>query len=122
MDSKTKIFGALALGLAGLGTAGYAATTGMGARDHEAMEDTAEAAALADAKISLVDAVALAERSTNALAAEAEFEAEDGKAVFEVGLYNAAGQELEAVIDANTGKVLRSGPDDEDNEGGEDAD
>ncbi len=122
MDKKTKIFGALALGLAGLGTAGYAATAGMGAGNHEAMEDAAEAAAFADAKISLVDAVALAERSTNALAAEAEFEAEDGKAVFEVGLYNAAGQELEAVIDANTGKVLRSGADDEDNEGGEDAD
>ena len=122
MDRKTKIFGALALGLAGLGTAGYAATAGMGAGDHEAIQDAAEAAAFADAKISLVDAVALAERSTNALAAEAEFEAEDGKAVFEVGLYNAAGQELEAVIDANTGKVLRSGADDEDNEGGEDAD
>ncbi len=122
MDKKTKIFGALALGLAGLGTAGYAATAGMGAGNHEAMEDAAEAAAFADAKISLVDAVALAERSTNALAAEAEFEAEDGKAVFEVGLYTAAGQELEAVIDANTGKVLRSGADDEDNEGGEDAD
>lgn len=122
MNMKTKIFGALALGVAGIGTAGYAATASMETGDHEAMDDAAEAAAFADARISLVDAVAIAERSTGAAAAEAEFEAEDGSSVFEVGLYNASGQELEAVIDANTGEVLHSGADDEDNEGGEDAD
>ncbi len=122
MNKKTKIFGALALGLAGLGTAGYAATASMETGVHEANEDAAEAAAFADAKISLVDAVAIAERSTSAAAAEAEFESEDGMAVFEVGLYDPAGNELEAVIDANTGEVLRAGADDQDNESGEDAD
>ena len=117
MNKQTKIFGALALGLAGLGTAGYAASATM---DND--DDAVEAAAFADAKISLVDAVALAEQSTNALAAEAEFESEDGKAVFEVGLYDASGAELEAIVDATTGELIRAGPDDGDDESGEGAD
>lgn len=105
--------------MAALGAGSYA----IAGDTNEASEDAAELAALSDARLSLVEAVGIAEAKSGATAAEAEFEVEDGSAVFEIGLYAADGAELEATVDAMTGKVLELGADDEDNEiDGSDAD
>ncbi len=49
---------------------------------------------------------------------EAELETEDGKSVYEVEVAGANGERREVEVDAQTGKILKSGVEDEENEKG----
>lgn len=71
-------------------------------------DEAAEAAALHDqAKISLAEAVAIAEERTGGRAAEAEFEVEDNALVWTVETMTRSGAEMEVEIDAVSGAILQ---------------
>ena len=70
--------------------------------------DEAELAAINTAKISLSDAIGLAEKEAGGRAVEAEID-EDGDRVFyyEVEVITPDGGEKEVLIDMNTGKIIK---------------
>lgn len=74
----------------------------------------AEAAAQKNAAITSDMAITIAEQITGGKAEEAEFELEDGKAIYEVEIIMADGTELEVEIDAESGTVLSQKEEDED--------
>ncbi|MFA1547813.1 PepSY domain-containing protein [Actinomadura chokoriensis] len=69
-------------------------------------EDDAELAALREAKVSASAATDAALKAAPGHATSAEFENEDGKAVWEVDVTGQDGAEHEITVDAATGKVL----------------
>ncbi|ADM10834.1 hypothetical protein PB2503_00335 [Parvularcula bermudensis HTCC2503] len=70
-------------------------------------DEAAEAAALHDrAKISLAEAVAIAEERTGGRAAEAEFDVEDNALLWTVETMTRDGAEMEVEIDAVSGAIL----------------
>src|SRR3546814_17024591 len=107
MNKKTlTIAGAAVLALTGLGGVGVAAASD---QDTEGPEDAAEFQAFESSQISLTQAIAAAEADTSATAAEAEFEIEDGTAVFEIGMYRADGSDNEVNVDYSTGQGMEPG-------------
>lgn len=63
--------------------------------------------ALRSAKISLTQAMQIANRSVSGQVTEAEFDTEDGTPVFEVKVIN-SGQKYKVYVDTTTGKVIKT--------------
>ena len=81
-------------------------------------EDRHDAAALAQAKVSLGQAISAAEQHANGKAARAELEDENGKVVYGVEVVG-AGKTTDVKVDINTGQVLSAQADQGDHEGDE---
>lgn len=115
--SLTALGGVAAAGIANAGgiTAARAAVTG------EADEDAREAAALTGARVSLADAVRLAEQRTGLKAAEAELDDESATPAWEISL-GAGTAEKTVVVDAANGQVRSIAADDGEAEEAGDAD
>lgn len=79
-------------------------------------DNAATAAAQQNAKISMIQAINIAEQATGGKSAEAEFELEDGTAIYEVEIAMADGSEVEVTIDAQSGSILSQEVEDEDDE------
>ena len=75
-----------------------------------------EAAVLAQAKVSLGQAITVAERHANGKAARAELEDENGRMVYGVEVVG-AGKSTDVKVDINSGKVLSAQADRADHEG-----
>lgn len=91
------------------------ALAGIGAV-YAAQSEENDAAALAQTKISLTQAIASAERHASGKAVRAELEDENGKAVY--GVEVVAGAKVTDVkVDVNDGKVLSAQADQDDHEG-----
>jgi uncharacterized membrane protein YkoI len=97
---KRNVMVVAALSVLALGAGAFAAESHHGEGD--------EAAAYAKAKMSLTDAIALAERQTGAKAVEAKLENERGALTFDVEVMKNDGFQ-KVVIDAQTGQVLKVG-------------
>ena len=106
---QTLIIGALA--------AAALATTAVYAEHRESGEQN-EAAALAQAKISLSQAIAAAEQHAGGKAARAELEDENGKLVYGVEVLG-GGKSTDVKVDITTGQVLSAQADTADHERGE---
>ena len=78
----------------------------------------AETEAQKNATITSQMAITIAEQLTGGKSSEAEFELEDGKAIYEVEITMTDGSEVEVEVDAETGVVLSQKTEDE----GEDED
>lgn len=110
MNRKQKfIIGALA--------AAALATTAVYA-DHRESGDRNEAAALAQAKISLSQAIAAAEQHAGGKASRAEIEDENGKLVYGVEIVG-GGKSTDVKVDIATGQILSAQIDSADREGRE---
>ena len=81
-------------------------------------QDEADVAALSQAKVSLGQAVAAAERHANGRAARAELENENGKLVYGVEVVG-PGKTTDVKVDINSGQVLSAQADQADQAGGE---
>ena len=81
-------------------------------------EEQNDAAALAQAKISLTQAVAAAEQKVNGKAVRAELEDENGKIVYGVEVIN-GGKSIDVKVDIATGGILSAQADQADHEGDE---
>lgn len=79
-------------------------------------EDMAEYSAMKQAKVTLTSAMQTASQSVNGKVIGAEFELEKGQALYDIEVVK-DNQVYEVSIDANTGKVLSSQVDVEDNDG-----
>ena len=106
---QTLIIGALA--------AAALATTAVYA-DHRESGDRNEKAALAQAKISLSQAIAAADQHANGKAAKAELEDENGKLVYGVEVVG-DGKSTDVKVDINTGQIVSAQADGSDHERGE---
>ncbi len=102
------ILGALAATVLAIGA--QAAENGRVERD--------DAAALAQAKVSISQAISVAEQHANGKAARAELEDENGKMVYGVEVVG-AGKTTDVKVDINTGQVLSAKADQADHEGNE---
>ena len=91
-------------------------TAGFGANLMADSDDAATAAAQQSAKISMTQAISIAEQATGGQSTEAEFELEDGVAMYEVEIAMADGSEVEVMIDAQSGSVLSQETEDDDDE------
>ena len=76
----------------------------------------AELEAQKNATITTEMAITIAEQLTGGKSTEAEFELEDGKAIYEVELTMDDGSEVEVEVDAETGVVLSQKTEDEDDD------
>ena len=103
--------------IAGVLTAAAVATTVVYA-DYRESRETNHAAALAQAKVSLVQAITAAEQHVNGKAARAELEDENGKLVYEVEVF-AGSKATDVTVDIATGQILSARADTADNERGE---
>lgn len=103
--------------IAGVLTAAALATTAVYADRREGGEGN-EAAALAQAKVSLVQAITAAEQHVNGKAARAELEDENGKLVYEVEVL-AGNTFTDVKVDIATGQVMSAQADTPDRERGE---
>ena len=83
---------------------------------------TATAEAQKNAAISLTQAINIAEQATGGTSSEAEFELEDGVAIYEVDIDMPNGSELELEIDAQSGEILAQKTEDEDHDEDHDKD
>lgn len=123
LKRQTITIAALALGIAALGGTGVAvasADQGSGKSEaHEGNEDAREAQILAGARISLAQAVQVAESHTGMKAAEAEIDDEGGQAYFEVSI-GQGDQEKSVLVDTQTGKVAKVVADSDEKEADED--
>lgn len=109
----------IAAAIIAAGAMAGAATSVMAAAENE----DAEQQALSSARISIADAVKAAEASAGGIAAEVEFDHDEGRAAYEVSVIMADGTEHEVLVDATSGEVLKTVvDDDEGNEEGEDND
>lgn len=120
---RTRIFtlktlGAAALGMAALAGVGAAAIANAGgasaarpATGGETDDDGREIAALASARVSLADAVLIAEQRTGLRAAEAELDDESAMPAWEISL-GAGAAEKTVVVDAVDGQVRSIAADD----------
>jgi uncharacterized membrane protein YkoI len=79
-------------------------------------DDATHSAAQQNAKISLVEAINIAEQATGGKSSEAEFEMEDGQAIYEVEVRMTDGTEIEVEIDAQSGTVLKQETEDDDHD------
>lgn len=79
-------------------------------------EDMAEYSAMKQAKVTLTSAMQTASQSVNGKVIGAEFELEKGQALYDIEVVKDS-QIYEVSIDANTGKILSSQVDVEDDEG-----
>ena len=68
------------------------------------------------AKITMVEAITIAEQTTGGKSTEAEFELENGIALYEVEVLMADGSEVELEIGAQSGEILSQKIEDEDDE------
>lgn len=80
------------------------------ATGHEGKEGTA----VPEAAISMEQAITAATAQFPGKVLEAELESEDGKAVYEIEIVNTSGEIRELEIDGQTGKVLSSEQEDQD--------
>ena len=76
----------------------------------------AEAEAQKNAAFTTEMAISIAEQLTGGKSFEAEFELEDGKAIYEIELKMSDGSEIEVEVDAETGVVLSQEVEDEDDD------
>lgn len=90
-----------------------------GPEENEAGEEQREAEVLAGARISLATAVQAAEARTGMKASEAGINDEGGQPMFEVS-FGQGGQERTALVDTQSGQVVKVVADAEEGEGGED--
>lgn len=85
-----------------------------------AIADSNNKAAIAEAQqnaaISLTHAITIAEQKTGGVKNEAEFELEDGVAIYEVEVDMPDGSEIELEIDAQSGAILSQKTEDEDHD------
>lgn len=81
-------------------------------------QDHDDAAALAQAKISLTQAITAAEQHVNGKASRAELEDENGKLVYGVEVVS-GGKATDVKVDINTGQILSAQTDQADREGDE---
>ena len=104
---KPKLISAALVAALAVGGAGAAfASMKREAAEPVKTREVSDAAAMAQAKISLTEAIAIAERRTGERAFEAALEAEDGQVAYEVAvLSGSAGQEV--LVDARSGAVLK---------------
>ena len=123
LKQKKITIAALALGLAAVGGTGVAFASadqvGGKAEARESNDDAREAQVLAGARISLAQAVQVAESQTGMKAAEAEIDDEGGQAYFEVSV-GQGNQEKSVLVDTQTGKVAKVVADADENEADED--
>ncbi|TMR27569.1 PepSY domain-containing protein [Actinomadura geliboluensis] len=89
-------------------------------RADEDGDDAAEAAALRKASVGAPAAADAALKAVQGHVTSAEFELEDGKAVWEVDVAGKDGAEHEVTVDAASGKVLTQKTEKPDDDGGED--
>lgn len=104
---KTILTATLALATLVSGTALFA---------NAASEKENDALIAGKVKISLIQAVGIAQKTLPGTPAGAIIEIEDGTVVWDIDLINPQHQVVEIVIDANTGKVLKQEVDDQDND------
>ena len=76
----------------------------------------ATAEAQQNAAITLTQAITIAEQATGGTNSEAEFELEDGVALYEVEIDMPDGSEIELEIDAQSGAILTQKTEDDDND------
>ena len=93
--------------LAGVGIALHAIT----ASSHELDTPYAQLVEAAPTRITIGQAIVIAEEEVSGEAIEAELEKEDGRLVYDVDVKTSRGK-MEVVIDPETGNVLRVSPDD----------
>lgn len=79
-----------------------------------ASNNAATKAAQQNAAISMQQAIRIAEQAVGGKATEAEFELEDGVALYEIEFEHADGSEVEVYIDAQSGTILAQETEDED--------
>ena len=77
----------------------------------------AEIDAQKNAAITTEMAITIAEQLTGGKSEEAEFELENGKAIYEIEIEMADGTEIEVEVDAETGVILSQKTEDEDDDG-----
>ena len=97
----------------GIGTA-LAQSSGTPAAPAE-QSDAMELAALQGAKVSLADAIAIAEKEGGGKAVDAGFEDENGSYAYEVEVLGANGEQT-VLVDANSGKVTKVAQNADDNQ------
>lgn len=68
---------------------------------------------VSSAAISMEAALAIALTEVPGSVIEAELEDEDGKVVWEIEVATAAGTEMELLVDANSGEIISSQPDED---------
>lgn len=85
-------------------------------RENDAIAD------LAAARISLIEAIWIAEAHVGGRATSAELEAEDHQVVFEVEVVGGQNEVMEVTVDAVSGRVLASEPDPQDEHDEDDED
>ena len=103
------LVGTLASGVIGGSVAAYARNGGDAATD--------EAAVMANAKVTMAEAIATAEREVGGKAAGSGIEDQDGKVYFEVQVLK-GGTSHEVLIDPQSGKVVKTVAENEQNENG----
>lgn len=113
------LIAALTVGGVGTALAQSSSTTTAPAEQSDAME----LAAREGAKVSLADAIAIAEKEGGGKAVDAGFEDENGSYVYEVEVLGANGEQT-VLVDANSGKVTkvaRNADDNDDQDEGDEA-
>jgi uncharacterized membrane protein YkoI len=103
LEMKSKIVIPALILAAGVATAGGLAYANQsGATENDAVTD------LAKAKVSLVQAVNVAEAQTSGKATKAELDGEDGQLAFRVEVVTADSKVFDVRVDATDGKVVSS--------------
>ncbi len=105
------LIAALTAGGVGAALAQSSATTGAPA----VQSDATELAALEGAKVSLTDAIAIAEKEGGGKAVDAGFEGENGSYAYEVEVLGANGEQT-VLVDAQSGKVTKVAQNADDND------
>lgn len=105
MPAKNNKMNIMTLGVALL-LAGATTSNLMDSRSAQASEVTKDLRLLEEAKISLTEAIQIAEKHVGGKAIEADLDRENGKAVYDVSVIKAE-REHEVRLDAVTGDVLR---------------
>lgn len=111
-SKKTLLFGTLAASIIVASSLVYAS--------RDVNEEHNDAAALAQAKISLSQAIAAAEQKVSGKAVRAELEDENGTLVYGVEVVNGA-KSTDVKVDIATGAILSAQADQADHEGNENA-
>ena len=109
-SKKTLLFGTLAVSTIVASSLVYAS--------RDVNEELNDAAALAQAKISLSQAIAAAEQKVSGKAVRAELEDENGTFVYGVEVVN-GGKSTDVKVDIGTGAILSAQADQADHEGDE---